>query len=120
MDENTRPILVMMTAPDKSVARKIADVLVEKKLAACVNISPNWTSVYRWKDEIQDDSEVLILIKTTSGLFDDQLVPCIQELHPYDLPEIIALPILTGERNYLDWVIEEASGEEITPKTDDN
>ena len=52
-----------------------------------------------------------MLIKTTSVLFDDQLVPCIRELNPYDLPEIIALPILAGEKNYLNWVIEEASGE---------
>ena len=111
MDEKNRPILVMMTAPDKSTARKIAGVLIEKKFAACVNISPSWVSIYRWEGEIQEDSEVLMLVKTTSGLFDDQLVPCIQELHPYDLPEVIALPILAGEKNYLSWVVEEASGE---------
>ncbi|HDD62418.1 MAG TPA: divalent-cation tolerance protein CutA [Chloroflexi bacterium] len=52
-----------------------------------------------------------MLIKTTSMLFNNQLVPCIQELHPYDLPEIIALPILAGEKNYLNWLIEEAFGE---------
>lgn len=111
MDENNQPVLVMVTAPDKSAARKIAGVLIEKKFAACVNISPSWVSIYRWEEEIREDTEVLMLIKSTSGLFNDQLVPCVQELHPYDLPEIIALPILAGEKNYLNWLIKEASGE---------
>ena len=53
---------------------------------------------------------MLMLIKTTSGLFENQVVPCIQELHPYDVPEIIAIPIMAGEKSYLDWVIKEASG----------
>ena len=111
MDGKNQPVLVMVTAPDKPTARKIAGVLIEKKLAACVNISPSWVSIYCWEEEVQEDTEVLMLIKTTTGLFDDQLVPCIQELHPYDLPEIIALPILAGEKKYLNWVIEEVSGE---------
>ncbi len=111
MVDNTSPILVMVTAPDKSAARLIARALIEKKIAACVNISPSWISIYRWEGKIQEDAEVLLLIKTTSELFENQLVPCIQELHPYDVPEIIALPILAGEKNYLDWVIKETSGE---------
>ena len=76
-----------------------------------MNISPNWVSIYRWEEKIREDTEVLMLIKTTVVLFNNQLVPCIQELHPYDLPEIIALPILAGEKNYLNWLIEEPSGE---------
>lgn len=110
MVDNKQPILVMVTAPDKSAARLIARALVEKKIAACVNLSPSLTSIYRWEGKIQEDAEVLMLIKTTSGLFENQLVPCIQELHPYDVPEIIAIPIMAGEKSYLDWVIKEASG----------
>jgi periplasmic divalent cation tolerance protein len=110
MDENNQPIMVVVTAPDPTSARSIARTLVDKKIAACVNISPHWLSIYHWEGETKEDEEVLLLIKTTSGLFDDHLVPCIQEIHPYDVPEIIALPILAGEKTYLDWLIKEASG----------
>ena len=104
MDQKSQPILVVVTAPDHQVARNIAGALLEREIAACVNISPSWTSIYRWEGEVQEDVEVLLFIKTLAGSFEDQLIPCIQELHPYDLPEIIALPIKTGEAKYMEWI----------------
>jgi periplasmic divalent cation tolerance protein len=110
MTEKNKPILVIVTAPDNIIARKIASALIEKEIAACVNISPSWTSVYRWEGEVQEDVEVLMFIKTRAGIFESKLVPCIQELHPYDLPEIIALPIKEGEPNYLEWIVDSVKG----------
>lgn len=107
MKENKEPILVMLAAPDQKTGKKLARALVEDRLAACVNISQSFLSVYRWEGEIQEESEVILLIKTRSNLLEKQLIPRIQELHPYDLPEIIALPVLAGEKNYLDWVMKE-------------
>ena len=73
-------------------------------MAACVNLYPGLKSIYRWNGEVQEDKEILLMIKTQAALFEDQLIPLIQELHPYDTPEIIALPIIAGEKNYLDWI----------------
>jgi len=111
MSESKELMLVLVMAPDISIAREIATVLVDRKIAACVNISPNWNSIYRWEGKIQEDTEVLLLIKTRTEHLDDQLIPIIQENHPYDLPEIIALPIVDGEENYLEWVMN-VTGEE--------
>ena len=97
-------ILVLVTAPELAVARKIASILLDRKIAACVNISPDWTSIYRWEDQVQEDAEVLLFIKTLAGLFESKLVPAIQELHPYEVPEIIAFPVGMGETKYLEWI----------------
>ena len=110
MSETTELILVLVTAPDISTARRIAEELVSRKIAACVNVSPGWNSIYRWEGQVQEESEVLLLIKTRSCLFEPQLIPAVQELHPYDLPEIIALPIQDGEKNYLAWMMDEVKG----------
>ena len=107
MNENNDPILVMVAAPDQRTGMKVARALVDAGLAACVNLSPNVLSVYRWEGEIHEESEVILLIKTCSNLFEEKLIPLVQELHPYDLPEIIALPILAGEKNYLEWMMKE-------------
>jgi len=109
MNDEMEFILVMVTVPDKRAGRNIARALVEDKLAACVNISQDFLSVYRWEGEIEEESEVLLLIKTRSEILVDQLIPRIHELHPAELPEIIALPIQAGEKNYLDWVMKETS-----------
>jgi len=110
MEGKDQLLVLMVTAPDVNTARKIAGHLVERKLAACVNLLPEIRSVYRWEGEIQEDSESMLIIKTRTDLFQSQLVPQIQELHPYDLPEIIALPISDGETNYLDWIRKETRG----------
>jgi periplasmic divalent cation tolerance protein len=104
MENNRQAVLVLVTAPDLETGELIARGLLERELAACVNISPGLISLYRWEGEIQRDPEVLLLIKTRSELLNDQLIPTIQELHPYQLPEIIVLPIIGGERNYLEWI----------------
>ena len=84
-------------------AKAIATKLVEDKLAACVNILPNVTSIYTWQGEIHSDNEVILKIKSTSVLF-DSVEKTIVALHPYDVPEIIALDLAKGNTAYLDWI----------------
>jgi periplasmic divalent cation tolerance protein len=98
-------VVVLVTAPSGDVGRDIARVLLEKRLAACVNVVPAIASLYTWKGELCSDDEVLLVIKTTGAAFDD-LATAVRDVHPYDLPEIIALPIVAGSRDYLDWIDE--------------
>jgi periplasmic divalent cation tolerance protein len=102
MDSQT--ILVFITAPTQETARTIALDLVERRLAACVNILPGVNSIYRWNDAIQDDQEVLLVVKSRQEHFEAGLIPAVQALHPYDLPEIIALPVTAGLPAYLSWI----------------
>jgi len=97
-------IVVLVTCGSRKEARKIALALVERRLAACVNeIGSGVTSTYRWKDKIESAKEFLLLAKTTRRRF-AALRSAVRELHSYDVPEIIALPIATGSVDYLDWV----------------
>ncbi|MEK7303963.1 MAG: divalent-cation tolerance protein CutA [Pseudomonadota bacterium] len=95
--------IVLTTCPDEACAERIARALVEEGLAACVNILPPMRSVYRWKGKIEDATELLLVIKSTVARF-----PAIRErlrdLHPYELPEIIAVPIVDGLPEYLAWL----------------
>ena len=95
--------VVLMTAPDLSTAETIAAELVEARLAACASILPGVTSVYWWQGEVQRSSEVLVLIKTAADRV-DALIDRAAELHPYEVSELIALPVETGLAAYLDWV----------------
>lgn len=95
--------LVLSTCPDSDIAAAIGERLVAEQLAACVSIVPGLTSIYRWEGEIQRDAEVLLLIKTTAERF-DPLTTTLRQLHPYDVPEIIALPICDGLPDYLSWL----------------
>lgn len=95
--------LVLSTCPDRDTALALGTRLVEQRLAACVNVIPGLSSIYRWEGAIQQDPEVLLLIKTTADRL-DSLVATVRRLHPYDLPEIIALPITAGLPDYLNWV----------------
>ncbi len=97
------PQIVLCTVPDRETAEHIAANLVTEQLAACVNIVPGVTSVYRWKDSIEKDAELLLIIKTHSTVF-ATLTDRIKTLHPYELPEIIAVPITDGLPEYLDWI----------------
>ena len=97
-------IVVFITAPSEEVGRGIAQVLLEKKLAACVNIVAPINSLYVWQGETHDDQEVLLIVKTRAGLFEGELIPAVKAAHPYDVPEIIALPVLLGDQDYLDWI----------------
>ena len=98
-------LLVLCTCPDNDVAELISRVLVESKLAACLNILPAVTSVYRWQDNVEFAAEVQLLIKTTSEKY-HLLEEKINNLHPYETPEIIALNIQQGDKHYLNWITE--------------
>jgi len=99
----TDKIVVLSTCASPEEAEKIARALVEKKLAACVNILPAVRSIYRWKDGIEDDQETLLLIKSSRALF-GELRAEIQKLHSYEIPEAIAIPIVDGLERYLEWI----------------
>lgn len=98
-------IVTLCTVPDRESGEKIAAALVEERLAACVNIVTGVASVYRWKGKVEQAEECLLIIKTGVSRF-DVLKRRIQELHPYELPEIIALPIIHGSAEYLKWITE--------------
>jgi len=95
--------LVLSTCGSIDEARKLARALVEKQLAACVNIVPQIESVYYWKGKVETSTEFLLLMKTTSGTF-DELRDVLTELHSYDLPECIQIPIEDGSAAYLAWI----------------
>jgi periplasmic divalent cation tolerance protein len=94
---------IYMTAGSKSEAQKIGKALVESRLAACVNILDNMQSIYRWEEKIQEDSEVVLIAKTTESLV-SQLIDKVKSLHSYDCPCIVSLPILDGYPPFLDWI----------------
>src|ERR1041385_7634759 len=96
-------IVVLMTAANADEATRIADILIERKLAACVQILPPMTSIYVWKGEVQRESEILLLAKSTRAKFDD-LESAVRAIHSYETPEIIALPIVDGSQSYLAWL----------------
>ena len=102
----TEVLVVLCTCPDAATARKLAGGLVERGLTACVNILPKIRSIYRWQGELQDDSEALMVIKTTRLAY-AELESWLLEHHPYDVPEVLALPVQTGSTGYLDWVLNE-------------
>lgn len=95
--------LALCTVPDRDTARKIARALVKEKLAACVNLLPLAGSIYRWQGKIHEDRELLLLIKTTAARR-EALRKRLRALHPYEIPEILFLPVAAGDTPYLDWV----------------
>ena len=99
----SRNIVVMVTAPNEDNALTIARALVEERLAACANLLGAIRSIYRWHDKVEDGREQLLVIKTRSHLF-EALQSRVKQLHPYEVPEIIALPIDQGSKPYLDWL----------------
>ena len=101
-----RTLLVLTNLPDRAAAERLADALIEKRVAACVNILAPCRSVYRWKGAVQHDEEHPVLIKTTAERY-PELERAVRAGHPYELPEIIAVPIERGLPAYLDWVAAE-------------
>lgn len=94
---------VVTTAPDATVAESIATRIVEERLAACANVVPGITSIFRWKGEVQREAEVLVVFKTTEAgwaALRDRIVA----LHPYDVPEVLSFPVSAGSDDYLRWV----------------
>lgn len=101
----SEPVVVYITAPSEEEASKVAHSLVKEKLAACVNIVSNVRSIYSWQNKIEDDKELLLIAKTQQHLV-DRLVSAVKELHSYDVPEVIALPVIEGSPDYLKWLQE--------------
>lgn len=99
----SRVVVVLVTSPDHRTAERICRTLVEERLAACANIVPGVTSVYRWEGKVCRDPEVLVLLKTRRSRF-PALARRVRELHPYSVPEILALPVALSSSAYLAWV----------------
>ena len=102
---------MLITAPAESAGR-IARALVEGGLAACVNIVPGLTSIYRWRGKVEESSEVLLVAKTTSGAV-GRLIDAVRGLHPYEVPEIVSIEVAEGFPEYLRWI------SESVPRVDD-
>jgi periplasmic divalent cation tolerance protein len=101
--------MVLTTCGSREEAEKIAHALVERRLAACANIVGPIHSVYRWRGQVETAAEHLLIIKTTAGLF-DSVARALRELHSYELPECIQLPIEAGSAEYLEWIERSVSG----------
>lgn len=96
-------LVVLVTAPSADEAAKLARALVEERLAACGNVLPGLRSIYRWEGAVQDEAEALLILKTPADRF-EALRARVVELHPYDVPEVLALPVAAGHLPYLDWL----------------
>lgn len=103
------PIVVFMTAASAEEAMRIAEALVDRKLAACVQVLPEMQSIYLWKGEVERAREVLMIAKTTMAQFDG-LQSQLRAIHSYETPEIIALPIVAGAEDYLKWLTSSLEG----------
>ena len=97
-------IIVLITTPNQETSEMIANTLLEKKLGACVNLVGSILSFYTWEGDINRDEEMLLIVKSRAELFESELIPAVQAVHPYDIPEIIALPIFMGSADYLAWI----------------
>lgn len=102
--------LALVTAPDVAVAERIVGTLVEERLAACGNILPGLTSIYRWRDAVERSGEVLIVLKTVRAAV-PALLERVPELHPYEVPEVLVLSVEAGHGPYLDWMAESTTTE---------
>ena len=99
-------VVVLCNAPDIAAARAIAEALVKSKLAACVNILAPCESVYRWRGKVERETEIPLLIKTTRANL-SATVAAARKAHPFEVPELIALPVIGGLTEYLKWVVDE-------------
>ncbi len=105
------PLLVLSTFPDAETARRIVRVCVEERLAACGNLLPGVESIYRWRGAVETASETLVLFKTTTEVY-PRLQERLRALHPYETPEIVALPPSGGLPAYLEWVVDACADEQ--------
>lgn len=101
-------VVILITTETQEEARKIAAALIDSNLAACVNIVESVQSLFRWQGKVEDDKECLMIVKSVSRKL-DAVTAKVQEVHSYDVPEIIALPIIGGSKEYLQWVHEETT-----------
>jgi periplasmic divalent cation tolerance protein len=102
----TDALVVLVTAPTPERAAEIARAVVEERLAACGNVVPGLRSIYRWEGKVQEDAEALLVLKTTRARL-DALRERVLALHPYEVPEVIALPVEAGSAPYLAWIAAE-------------
>ena len=102
--------IVLTTAGSEEEARKIARALVERSLAACVNVVPQVTSIYRWRGKVEEAHEWLLIVKTTAGAF-EEVRSAISTLHSYEVPECVCLAIEDGASDYLQWIGDSVAGE---------
>ena len=110
MTDNTQDVCVaLMTAPSAEVAEQIVRELVESGVVACGNIISGVTSIFRWQGAVQREAEVMVVFKTVMSRT-EQLVERVRALHPYDVPELLVLPVALGNRAYIDWVQASVSG----------
>ena len=101
--------MVLSTAPDAETAARIGRALVDEGLIACANVVPGIRSIYRWQGRVADDAEVLLVLKTRASRC-AAVAARVKALHPYELPEVVALPVVGGNEAYLDWVLAGSSG----------
>lgn len=104
MQEADSVRIVLTTASSLDEARRLAHALVERRLAACVNIVPNLTSIYRWQGAVEEAAEALLVIKTTADRL-SRLETAVRELHSYEIPELLALAVEAGSQAYLGWLL---------------
>jgi periplasmic divalent cation tolerance protein len=104
----TEAMLVLTTLPNSDAAAEIARKVVAEKLAACANLLPALRSIYRWQGKVQDENEVLVLLKTQQRHY-ERLKARLLELHPYEVPEVIAIPVERGHQAYLEWIARETT-----------
>jgi periplasmic divalent cation tolerance protein len=111
-ESDEQVLVALTTAPNVEVAERIGRSLVEERLAACANVLGGVTSIFRWKGAVERESEVLVILKTTAGEV-EALERRVAELHPYEVPELLAFPIEVGHAAYLEWVRAEV-GDDVT------
>ena len=109
MPNEIEPIVVLMTAGSADEATRIADLLVSRRLAACVQILPEIKSIYVWRDQVQRDTEVLMIAKTVRAKFAD-LDREVRAIHSYETPEIVAAALVEGSSDYLKWLVGSCTG----------
>lgn len=104
--------LVLSTVPSREVGKTIARAVVRARLAACVNVVPGLVSIYEWKGKLEEEEEALLVMKTTRERV-EELIERVVKLHPYDVPEVIAMPVAAGHGKYLSWLDSCADSEPI-------
>ena len=106
MNESTELVVLFITTDSPEEAHKIAEVLIKQRKAACVNIVPGVSSLFWWQDKIESASENLLIVKTKASLL-NEIIRLVIENHSYEVPEVVALPIVGGNQDYLEWIDKE-------------
>lgn len=106
MLDDFQPIVILITCKEASEAERISEALIQQHLIACGNILPEVNSIFQWKGNVEHEAEVLLIAKSHRSVF-HEIIEQVRKLHSYETPEIIALPIVEGSKEYLDWVAKE-------------